>query len=110
MYGSEKRQQVGSQLDQGLKGQKNDKERDSNTLGDKEIDNRNVSCDSKKEPEENKEYLAKYNGNKMTVVFHAVLSPNFKFDASQGDRIFMRFGGVRYGNFNENVTAVHPER
>ena len=74
MYGSEKRQQVGSQLDQELKRQKNDKTRDSNTLGDKELDKRNASRDSKKEPEENKEYLAKYKGSKMTVVFHAVLS------------------------------------
>lgn len=110
MYGSEKRQQVGSQLDQELKRQKNDKTRDSNTLGDKELDKRNASRDNKKEPEENKEYLAKHKGSKMTVVFHAVLSPNFNFDARKGDRIFMRFGGVRFGNFNENVVEVHPER
>ena len=110
MYGSEERQQVGSQLDQRLKGQKNDKTRDCDTLGDKELDNRNVSCDSKKEPEENKEYFAKYKGNKMTVEFHAVLSPNFNFDARKGDRIFMRFGGDGFGNFDENVVEVHPER
>lgn len=110
MYGSEKRQQVGSQLDQELKRQKNDKTRDSNTLGDKELDKRNASRDSKKEPEENKEYLAKYKGSKMTVIFHAVLSPNFNFDARKGDKIFMRFGGVRFGDFNKNVVEVHPER
>ena len=110
MYGSEERLQVGSQLDQELKRQKNDKSRDCNTLGDDKIDNRNASCDNTKEPEKSKECLAKHRGSKMTVVFHAVLSPDFNFDASQGDKIFMRFGGVLFGNFNENLIEVHPER
>lgn len=56
------------------------------------------------------EYFAKYNGKKMTVVFHAVLAPHFKFEKSQGDRIFMRFGGYAFGNFNDNVVEVHPEK
>ena len=56
------------------------------------------------------EYFGKYKGNKMTVLFHAVLAPHFKFEASQGDRIFMRFGGAAFGDFNENVVEVVPER
>lgn len=46
----------------------------------------------------------------MTVVFHAVLAPHFKFEKSQGDRIFMRFGGYAFGNFNDNVVEVHPKK
>ena len=46
----------------------------------------------------------------MTVVFHAVLAPHFKFEANEGDRIYMRFGGVWFGDFNENVVEVKPER
>ena len=47
---------------------------------------------------------------KMTVFFHAVLAPHFKFEESQGDRIFMRFGGVPFGRFQDNVVEVFPER
>jgi len=46
----------------------------------------------------------------MTVIFHALLAPHFKFEASQGDRIFMRFGGAAFERFNENVVEVFPER
>lgn len=46
----------------------------------------------------------------MTIVFHAVLAPHFKFEKDQGDRIFMRFGGVAFGCFLDNVVEVHPER
>ena len=46
----------------------------------------------------------------MTVVFHAVLAPNFKFEKNQGDKIFMRFGGVDFGEFHDDVVEVHPER
>ena len=46
----------------------------------------------------------------MTVFFHAVLAPNFKFDAQQGDRIFMRFGGPVFGDFNTDVVEVYPVR
>lgn len=46
----------------------------------------------------------------MTVVFHAVLSPDFKLEPSQGDKIFMRFGGPAFGRFNDDVVEVQPER
>lgn len=46
----------------------------------------------------------------MTVFFHAVLAPNFKFDAQRGDRIFMRFGGPVFEDFNTDVVEVYPER
>ena len=48
--------------------------------------------------------------NKMTVIFHAVLAPHFKFEESQGDKIFMRFGGAAFGEFLDDVVEVHPER
>ncbi|KAL9988278.1 hypothetical protein ACROYT_G002709 [Oculina patagonica] len=64
----------------------------------------------KKNKEGEDEYFAKYKGPKMAIVFHAVLGPHFKFDKSQGNRIFMRFGGVKFGHWNEDVVEVHPER
>ena len=45
----------------------------------------------------------------MTVFFHAVLAPHFKFDAQQGDKIFMRFDGPVSGKFNEDVVEVFPK-
>lgn len=57
----------------------------------------------------NQEYFKEFKGDKMTVIFHAVLAPHFKFEASQGDRIFMRFGGVAFGKFDDNVVEVYPE-
>ena len=54
------------------------------------------------------EYFKNYKGAKMTVVFHAVLAPHFKFEANEGDRIFMRFGGIMFGSFLENVVEVYP--
>lgn len=54
------------------------------------------------------EYFKKYKGAKMTVVFHAVLAPHFKFEASEGDRIFMRFGGFMFGSYLKNVVEVYP--
>ena len=56
------------------------------------------------------EYFGKNSKNKMTIVFHAVLAPHFKFEPTQGDRIFIRFGGVLFGRFNDNVVEVFPER
>ena len=56
------------------------------------------------------DYFRGYRGNIMTIVFHAVLSPHFKFDQSDGDKIFMRFGGTMFGNFNEDVVEVFPEQ
>ena len=58
----------------------------------------------------NSEYFWKEKGSKMTVVFYAVLAPHFKFSALEGDRIFMRFGGPAFGEFNHNVVEVHSER
>lgn len=110
MNDSEKRLQEGSQLDQRLKKQNNETTRERNALGSNETDNHNANCESTKEPNERKDYFANYNGSKMTVVFHAVLSPNFKCDRGQGDKIFMRFAGVRFGNFSDNVVEVYPER
>ena len=54
--------------------------------------------------------VATCNGDKMTVIFHAVLAPHFNFEEDQGDRIVMRFDGVEFGNFNEDVVALKPER
>ena len=57
-----------------------------------------------------KEYFEDYNGNKMTVVFHAVLAPHFKFDPNLGDKIYMRFGGEMFGHFKDNVLEVIHQR
>lgn len=48
--------------------------------------------------------------DKMTVIFHAVLAPHFSFEENLGDRIFMRFGGLQFGNFNSNVVELKPVR
>ena len=48
--------------------------------------------------------------DKMTVIFHAVLAPHFSFEGNLGDRIFMRFGGLQFGNFNSNVVELKPVR
>lgn len=48
--------------------------------------------------------------DKMTVIFHAVLAPHFNFEENKGDRIFMRFGGVQFGNFNRDIVELKPER
>ena len=76
-------------------------------------ENKNNICHGdgqEKNKKEDKEYFANSREKKMTIVFHAVLAPHFKFEKNQGDRIFMRFGGVAFGSFNENVVEVHPER
>ena len=57
-----------------------------------------------------KEYFEGYNGNKMTVVFHAVLAPHFKFEPNLGDKIYMRFGGELFGDFLDNVVEVIHQR
>lgn len=67
--------------------------------------------DSEENKKEDKEgYFGKHQGKKITIVFHAVLSPYFKFEKNEGDRIFMRFGGAAFGNFREDVVEVHPEK
>lgn len=55
-------------------------------------------------------YFRSYRGSTLTIVFHAVLSPHFKFDQRDGDRIFMRFGGAMFGGFNEDVVEVFQEQ
>ncbi|XP_068691943.1 dentin sialophosphoprotein-like isoform X2 [Montipora foliosa] len=65
--------------------------------------------DNCKENAANSEFFWNDNGKKMTVIFHAVLAPHFKFEADQGDRIFMRFGPP-FGNWKVDVVEVHPER
>ena len=81
-------------------------------LEDKEKEDKTKKChDSEENNNKGKEgYFDKQKEKKMTLVFHAVLSPHFKFEKDQGDRIFMRFGGVAFGKFQDNVVEVHPER
>ena len=57
-----------------------------------------------------KEYFEYYKGDKMTVVFHAVLAPHFKFEPNLGDKIYMRFGGAMFGDFLDDVVEVVPQR
>ena len=57
-----------------------------------------------------KGYFEHYNGNKMTVVFHAVLAPHFNLEPNLGDQIYMRFGGEMFGCFLENVVEVIHQR
>ena len=47
---------------------------------------------------------------KMTVVFHAILAPHFKFNQKNGDQVFMRFGGGAFYNFNVNILEMKPVR
>lgn len=77
----------------------------------KENETKKCHVDNKEKNKECKKgYFDKHKGNKMTIVFHAVLSPHFKFEKNQGDRIFMRFGRVAFGRFLDDVVEVHPER
>ena len=48
--------------------------------------------------------------DKMTIIFHAVLAPHFSFEGSLGDRIFMRFGRLLLGGWNNNVLELKPVR
>ena len=81
-------------------------------LQDKEKEDKTKKhhAESEKQNKEDKGYFGKHKGKKITIVFHAVLSPHFKFEKDQGDRIFMRFGGAAFGDFNDNVVEVHPEK
>ena len=56
------------------------------------------------------DHFSEIKEKKMTVFFHAVLAPHFKFEKSEGDKIFVRVGGVLFGGFLENVVEVFPER
>ena len=69
------------------------------------------TCDGNgPEDKEKAEYFAEDEGSQMTVFFHAVLAPFFKFDAQKGDRIFMRFGGAPFGDFKKDVVEVFIKR
>ena len=48
--------------------------------------------------------------DKMTIIFHAVLAPHFSFEGNLGDRIFMRFGGLHFGQFLSDVLELKPVR
>jgi len=96
------------------KNEKNQPSRNKQTQGQQskskeENDNRTSDRDDQNNTD-NTEYFARNKKSKMTVFFHAVLAPNFKFDVQQGDRIFMRFGGPVFGDFNTDVVEVYPER
>lgn len=54
--------------------------------------------------------LFKGYNNKMTVVFHSLLAPHFKYEKSGGDRICMRFGDVPFGDFQKDLVELQPIR
>lgn len=73
------------------------------------VGNENKRTDNAQEKNAS-DYFRSYRGSTLTIVFHAVLSPHFKFDQRDGDRIFMRFGGAMFGGFNEDVVEVFQEQ
>ena len=98
-------------------------QKDAESLSDRNVKDRKIAIDGTNENAGNEQngsediqekstqgYFRSYRGSTMTIVFHAVLSPYFKFDQVDGDRIFMRFGGPMFGAFNEDVVEVFPER
>ena len=92
-----------NQLDENIKSDiKKNSGHDTSSVGD-------VIGNTKKE-DKGKEYFPSYKGKKMTVVFHAVLAPHFKFEESRGDRLYMRFGEPALGDFQEDVVEVFPQR
>ena len=54
-------------------------------------------------------YFANDNRESMTVVFHAVLAPYFKFEKTKGDKVVMRFGGPAFGHFGEDIIEMQLE-
>lgn len=54
--------------------------------------------------------FANDNRAKMTIVFHAVLAPQFKFNQSNGDRVFVRLDGAVFYNFKVNILEMKPVR
>ncbi|XP_068694646.1 E3 ubiquitin-protein ligase rnf213-alpha-like isoform X2 [Montipora foliosa] len=80
-----------------------DNKQPENDRGDNNKDNNRQNAP-------NSEFFGEDKRKKMTVFFHAVLAPHFNFEADQGDRIFMRFGGPAFGDWNVDVVEVHPER
>ena len=102
----------GSEQQKGDDARGNQHEIEDRQLEDDGNEDKTKMChvDNEEKNKEGKEgYFDKQKG-KMTIVFHAVLSPHFKFEENEGDRIFMRFGGVAFGGFEDNVVEVHPER
>ena len=97
---------LGSKQQKGDDAQENQHDSEDHQLEDNGKENKTKKChvDNEEKSKEGKEgYFDKHKGNKMTIVFHAVLSPHFKFEEDQGDRIFMRFGGVAFGMFLDDV-------
>ena len=47
---------------------------------------------------------------RMTVVFHSLLAPHFKYDKSGGDRICMKFGDAPFGDFKKDLVELQPIR
>ena len=47
---------------------------------------------------------------RMTVVFHAILAPQFNFNQEEGDHVVMRFGGPAFKNFGVNILEMKPLR
>lgn len=90
--------------------QANDGGNDEQSRGQKKNGENQKKEKNTEEEKRNWDYFGNFKGNKMTVVFHAILSPHFKFEQSDGDRIVMRFGGPAFGDFNKNVVEVYPER
>ena len=102
--------------------EKTDKEVKNKKIGDNQVQHLKSKAENQQLglPDNNKnnrqevrqtsDYFRNCRGSTMTVVFHAVLSPHFKFDPDQGDKIFMRFGGAVFGEFCDDVVEVHPER
>ena len=81
---------------------------EENDFGGKNSKNR--AKNNQTSSEMKKEYFEYYKGDKMTVVFHAVLAPHFKFEPNLGDKIYMRFGGAMFGDFLDNVVEVVHHR
>ena len=81
---------------------------EENDFGGKNSENR--AKNNQTSSEMRKEYFEYYKGDKMIVVFHAVLAPHFKFEPNLGDKIYMRFGGAMFGDFLDNVVEVVPQR
>ena len=47
---------------------------------------------------------------RMTVVFHAILAPQFDFNQEKGDQVVMRFGGPAFKSFEINILEMKPLR
>ena len=81
---------------------------------ERSIGNNNEKGKENQEPPKQETFgtvdLFKGYDKKMTIVFHSVLAPHFKYDKSRGDRISMRFGGVPFGGFQKDLVELQPIR